>query len=243
MWHVRSEYLDACEEGDVHLVKRLTAAAAAQGWSSSLFCEGFLRACFNGRLNLAKYFVDDLGLDPEELAKCADCAITAAAYSESVPLVAYLMDHPAFGDCTANDEGWTALHTAAMANSPGVLAYMLAHKRCPPPDLPTKNNTTPLIVAARHGNAAHVRLLLANGRSNVDAVEDGLTAFLWACVLGQFESALCFAEWGLNVRAAVAGFDRDRIDFIRDGRWQALEAAYASWRERNPCGASTKAAR
>ncbi|KAH7029512.1 ankyrin repeat-containing domain protein [Microdochium trichocladiopsis] len=79
---------------------------------------------------------------------------------------------------TANNNGHAALHSAATRDGGGaVVRFLLSHGA--PVDMPDKKGTTPLMLAAFHGEVNALELLLAAGAQAAMTDSDGHTALWW----------------------------------------------------------------
>ena len=107
----------------------------------------------------------------------------------------------------ADEDGWTALHLAALNDRAAVVELLLAQ---PGVDVNarTKWRSTPLILAVSRGHAAPARLLLDHPGIEIDARADcyGRTALIEAARHGHLElAALLLGEGGGRAPARQTG--------------------------------------
>jgi ankyrin repeat protein len=93
----------------------------------------------------------------DQRAKNGDTAIMLAVYLEQRELVQRLINAGA----QVNQAGWAALHYAAVVGNHQIMALLLEHHAYI--DAETPNKTTPLMLAARRGEMALVKLLIDEG--------------------------------------------------------------------------------
>lgn len=93
----------------------------------------------------------------DQRAKNGDTAIMLAAYLEQKDTVQRLIDAGA----QVNQQGWTALHYAAVVGNLDIVELLIAHYAYI--DAETPNKTTPIMLAARRGEMSVVKFLIAEG--------------------------------------------------------------------------------
>jgi uncharacterized protein len=153
------------------------------------------------------------GFDPNARNPQGQPALTAAIQAQSMAVAGAILRHPALdvdaenkagetalmiaalkGDAAMAQRllergariqrpGWSPVHYAAAAPTPAVLALLL--DRGASPDVDSPNRTTPLMMAARYGSEAAVRLLLARGADPKRRNELGLGAADFASDAGR----------------------------------------------------------
>jgi ankyrin repeat protein len=96
-------------------------------------------------------------IDIEARAPNGNTALMMAAYRQNRPAVLTLIGKGA----QVNQKGWTALHYAAAAGSTDITALLLEHHAYI--DAESPSGMTPLMMAAREGQEAVVKQLLAEG--------------------------------------------------------------------------------
>jgi ankyrin repeat protein len=120
--------------------------------------ESLLMICI--RENSGRVFdllLQDPKINLDQRAKNGDTAMMLAAYLEQKEWVQRLINAGA----QVNQMGWTALHYAAVIGNHQIMALLLEHHAYI--DAETPNKTTPLMLAARRGEMAAVKLLLDEG--------------------------------------------------------------------------------
>lgn len=117
-------------------------------------------------------FLPQINLDAR--ANNGDTAIMLAAYLGKVDWVSELI----FAGAQINQTGWTALHYAAAIGDEQIIAVLLEHSAYI--DAESPNKTTPLMMAARKGDLAPVKLLLNEGADIQFKNALGLTALDFA---------------------------------------------------------------
>ena len=90
-------------------------------------------------------------------------------------------------DADVNKTGWTPLHYAATGGHDAVIRLLLEHYAYIDSESP--NQTTPLMMAAKYGNAQTVQALLEAGADFTLKNALGLTAFDFAQQAGRLDSA------------------------------------------------------
>ena len=97
-------------------------------------------------------------------------------------------------------DGMTALHWAAYADDVKLLELLLA--RGASVGASTRNGAiTPLLLAARVGNAAAVRALLRGGAASASRTSDGATALMLAAASGSADTVAALLDGGAEIDA------------------------------------------
>jgi len=165
------EWFEAVRVDDVRRVQSLLA----RGFDpNSLEPERFDTALIlSVRLKSSKVFsallqVQDVNLNARSLN--GDTALMIAAYQPDIPRALALISKGA----EINRVGWTALHYAAASGSIPIIQRLLDASAFI--DAESPNKTTPLMMAARSGHSAVVRLLLEEGADPTLKNEAEMTA-------------------------------------------------------------------
>ena len=114
------------------------------------------------------------GINIDQRAKNGDTALMLAAFKKNRQVVEALLAKGAL----VNQDGWTALHYAAMGGDVEIIQMLLKHSA--EVDARSPNLTTPLMMAAMGGNIYAVKALLDAGADLNMANEQGLTAIDFA---------------------------------------------------------------
>jgi len=128
---------------------------------------------FTLRENAMKAFeilLNDPKTDLQAHSNNGDTALMIASYMANKPAVAALLDK----DVEVNKTGWTALHYAATAGDCGIIKLLLDKSAYI--DAESPNKTTPLMMAARTGQMAAVKLLIEAGADVSLKNDQGMTA-------------------------------------------------------------------
>lgn len=122
---------------------------------------------------VAHFLLDAPELDVNALNPAHENALMLAAIKGQVDLVKRLLQRQA----QVNKPGWAPLHYAASHVGPASLPITrLLLDRYAYIDAASPNGTTPLMMAARYGQAAAVQLLLEEGADPLLKNQQGLTA-------------------------------------------------------------------
>lgn len=104
-----------------------------------------------------EYLLQHPKIQLDQRAKNGDTAIMLASYLEQKNTVQRLIDAGA----QVNQEGWTALHYAAVVGHLEIVQLLIAHYAYI--DAETPNKTTPIMLAARRGEMKVVNFLIEEG--------------------------------------------------------------------------------
>jgi ankyrin repeat protein len=109
-------------------------------------------------------------IDLEARAQNGDTALMVASYMANKSAVIALLDK----DAEVNKTGWTALHYAASSGDCDIIKLLLDKSAYI--DAESPNKTTPIMMAARGGQMAAVKLLIEEGADIGLKNEQGMTA-------------------------------------------------------------------
>jgi len=138
---------------------------------------GLLVALRQGSLKVADFLLQQDSVDVEARNKAGESPLMMAALKGRLPQARRLIERRA----EVNKPGWTPLHYAASdpgENSADMVRLLLKHFAYIDADSP--NKTTPLMMAARYGTDAVVKLLLEEGADPLLRNEQGLSAIDFA---------------------------------------------------------------
>lgn len=128
------------------------------------------------------------GIDLEEENKEQQTALMVAAYQGRLDLVKSLLENGA----EVSHKGWTALHYAASSGQIEVVRYLLDASAYI--DAESPNGTTPIMMAARHGDRAICQLLADEGADPTPRNQSGLSASDFAARAGDAELSAWFTR-------------------------------------------------
>lgn len=109
-------------------------------------------------------------IDLEAHSNNGDTALMVASYTGNLPAVVALLEK----DAEVNKPGWTALHYAAAIGDCEIIRLLLDKSAYI--DAESPNKTTPIMMAARTGQVAAVKLLMEAGADLSLKNEQGLSA-------------------------------------------------------------------
>lgn len=136
-----------------------------------------LVALRQGSLKVADFLLQQNAVDVEARNKAGESPLMMAALKGLLPQARRLIERRA----EVNKPGWTPLHYAASnpgEASAGMVRLLLAHFAYI--DAESPNKTTPLMMAARYGTDAVVKLLLEEGADPLLRNEQGQSAIDFA---------------------------------------------------------------
>jgi ankyrin repeat protein len=123
-----------------------------------------------GAFRAADALLSEPGLDLNAVNSADETALMMAALKGQTDWVRRLLERGA----QVNKPGWSPLHYAATGPEPAVVQLLL--ERGAQVDAVSPNKSTPLMMAARYGDAASVDLLLAKGADPKARNDRGLNA-------------------------------------------------------------------
>ena len=143
---------------------------------------GLLVALRQGSLKVADFLLQQNAVDVEARNKAGESPLMMAALKGQLPQARRLIERRA----EVNKPGWTPLHYAASNSGEGgedMARLLLKHFAYI--DAESPNKTTPLMMAARYGTDATLKLLLEEGADPLLRNEQGLSAIDFARAAGR----------------------------------------------------------
>ena len=216
----------AAYRDDLDSADLLLGAGAAPDAANELGVTPLYLACENGSAALVRRLLA-AGADPNAALRGGETALMTAARTGSVGAVKALLDYDADVHARETREGQTALMWAVSQRHPGVVRALLgagadvhARSRVRPVATASSPRTgaaegvtvideggfTPLLFAARRGDLASARLLLAAGADPNDTAPSGTSAIVVAAHSGHGELAARLLDQGADPNAAGAGY-------------------------------------
>ncbi|MDE2907098.1 MAG: ankyrin repeat domain-containing protein [Acidobacteriota bacterium] len=215
----------AAHRGDLALAEALLGAGADVDAANALDATPLWLASQNGDARLVALLLD-AGADPDVTLKMGETPLMSAARSGDVATVELLLAAGADVDAAERERGQTALMWAAAQSHADVVralasagADLHARSRVWHQLENTAGNTNPignfrmahggstaLLFAARNGDAATARVLLAAGADVDDTAAAGTSALVVAAHSGHRALAELLLERGADPNAAGAGY-------------------------------------
>ncbi len=214
-------YLD-----DLDTANLLLGAGARPDAANELGVTPLYLACENGNAALVRRLLA-AGAAPNAALRSGETALMTAARAGSVGAVTALLGHGADVHARETKEGQTALMWAVSQRHPAVARTLIeaeadvhARSRVRPVATASSPRTgaaegvavideggfTPLLFAARQGDLASARLLLAAGADVNDTAPAGTSALVVAAHSGHAALAAWLLEQGADPNAAEAGY-------------------------------------
>ncbi|MGE3277934.1 MAG: ankyrin repeat domain-containing protein [Vicinamibacterales bacterium] len=144
-------------------------------------------------------------------ARAQESPVADAAMAGDLAAVRQLVDGKADVNAAQGD-GSTALHWAVYRGNAEMTAYLLAHGA----DVSATTRLgsfTPLMMAARNGDVASMRLLLDAKADATGANANGTTVLMLAAASGQVEAVRLLADRGADVNAKEATWGQTAMMF------------------------------
>ena len=214
-------YLDDIDTADL-----LIGAGARPDAANDLGATPLYLACENGNAALVQRLLA-AGAQPNATLPSGETALMTAARTGNAGAASALLAHGADVNARETTEGQTALMWAASQRHAGVVRVLLegaadVHARSRIRAVATASSPrtgaaegvsvideggfTPLLFAARNGDLASARLLVAAGADPNDTAPSGTSALVVAAHSGHGELAAWLLEKGADPNAAEAGY-------------------------------------
>ena len=210
---------------DAPTVRRLLAAGAAVDAANDLGATPLWLAASNGSAAVLETLLA-AGADPDRALPSGEKPLMTASRTGNPAAVQALLDRGADPHATERTFGQTALMWAVAQQHVEVVRVLLAsgarvddRSRAYPQVVSSSGNAdpsgvfevllggyTPLLFAARHGDVASARLLIAAGAAVDDAAASGTTPLVVAAHGNHRELATFLLEAGADPNAAGAGY-------------------------------------
>ena len=210
---------------DAATVRRLLAAGAAVDAANDLGATPLWLAASNGSAAVLETLLA-AGADPDRALPSGETPLMTASRTGNPAAVQALLDRGADPHATEHTYGQTALMWAVAQQHAEVVGVLLAsgarvddRSRAYPQVVSSSGNAdpsgvfevlqggyTPLLFAARHGDVASARLLVAAGAAVDAAAASGTTPLVVAAHGNHRELAAFLLETGADPNAAEAGY-------------------------------------
>jgi ankyrin repeat protein len=214
---------------DLDLARFLLKSGADPGAANDNGVTPLMLACENSNLAMVELLLD-AGASPNAALKSGETVLMTAARTGNLPAVRALIARGARVNEVEPSHGQTALMWAVAERHPDVVAALLEHKadvrarsRARRRTVQTGNRYgdqrsvtnvsetdvggfTPILFAARAGDVASARHLLAAGAAIEDAAPNGATPLVVAAHSGHGPLGIFLLERGADSRAAQAGY-------------------------------------
>ncbi len=233
----------AAHRDDLATVDLLIRSGARVNAANDLGATPLWAACLNGNPAIVRRLLQ-AGANPNAALLLGETPLMVAARSGNADVVEQLTAKGATVNTRAA-RGQTALMWAVSQRHPDVVKVLLAHgadvqarsdtwsqvMAVPPHGMPQYNRTiphgadTPLLFAARVGDLASAKLLVAAGANVNDADAWGVSATVLAAHSGFGDLVAFFLELGADPNAAAAGFSALHAAVMRRDEKMASRAA------------------
>ena len=210
----------AVHHDNAEIVSLLVRAGADAAAANDLGITPLMLACANGSLPVVRTLLD-AGADPNAGPAGRETPLMAASRTGRADVVTLLLDRGANVNATETSRQQSALMWAASERHPDVVRVLIArgadvhartvsnvgNRRGPGSRAgATVAGYTPLLFAARVGDARSAALLLDAGAKVDVASDDGLSALARATVRGHTAAAIALLERGANPNVSTPGF-------------------------------------
>ena len=168
------DFFKAVNQDDSSQVRRLLVRGFDANTTDPSGQTGLHLALREPSLKSALILIEWPKTDVNHLNAQGESALMLAAINGQADLAAKLIEKKA----DVNKTGWTALHYAASAGHLDIISLLLENSAYI--DAESPNRTTPLMMAARYGSVAAVKLLLEQDADPQLKNQQGLTALDFA---------------------------------------------------------------
>ena len=230
---------------DVPTTQLLLASGATVEAVNDLGVTPLWLACNNGNAGMIRILLE-AGADPDAALPSGETALMTASRTGSADAVRLLLEHGASVNVREDSHGQTALMWAVSQRNPAVVETLLSYGA----NLYDRSDTfqqmisssgnadrrgvyqidqggyTPLLFAARHGDIASARLLVAAGADVDDTAAMGTSALVVAVHSGHSGLAEFLLENGADPAGAEAGYTALHAAVLR-GELRLIEALLA----------------
>jgi ankyrin repeat protein len=219
----------AAYRDDLETVNLLIRAGADVNAVNELGATPLYLAAENGSAAIVERLLT-AGARADTALPSGETPLMTAARAGSVGAVKALIARKADVNAVERTEGQTALMWAVAEQHPDVAKVLIdagadVHARSKPRTLPTlplgvvtEGGYTPLLFAARSGDLASAKLLLAAGANVNDAPPLGTSGLVVAAFSGHTELAKFLMDQGADPNAAGAGYTALHAAIVRDDR-------------------------
>jgi ankyrin repeat protein len=183
-------FFKAVKSDDVLSVHRLLSIGFDANTLDPQKRSALMLAVAEKSVKVASLLISSLNIDLEAMNLAGENALMLASLSGQENIVRQLIDRGA----DINKPGWTALHYAASGGHDAIVRLLLVHHAYV--DAESPNGSTPLMLAARYGSTASVKLLLQEGAQAGQKNQQGLNALDFA-KLGERPDAIALLSAAL----------------------------------------------
>lgn len=184
-------FFKAVKRDDISTVHRLLSLGFDANTLDPQKRTALMLAVSEKSVKSANLLISSLKIDLEAMNLAGENALMLASISGQEDIVRQLIDRGA----DINKPGWTALHYAASGGHDAIVRLLLIHHAYV--DAESPNGSTPLMLAARYGSTASVKLLLQEGAQASQKNQQGLNALDFAR-LGERPDAIALLSAALN---------------------------------------------
>lgn len=181
-------FFAALEADDDATVRRLLVRGLSSNLADPVKGPAIVLAAQARAWRAVRALLDSRLTELEARNPAGETVLMYAALHGDIDLVRLLLKRGA----QVNMSGWTPMHYAAVSGRTDVLALLIEHHAYI--DAPSANGTTPLMMAAREGRMAAVKLLVAEGADPSLRNEAGLGAPEYLARRGDLAEARWLAD-------------------------------------------------